>query len=832
MADKDTGWLLSDQRGLLVDSLLKGAGLTRRDCAVYSVYPCPVPGDNPAQTGARVRKLAKAWLKDGGKGTPPPAAPEAICPAPKGLVEALGQAPVFALGVAALRAVAPPDLGDRSLDDVRGTVWQRKDGGWTGTSFDPSRLSGDPALMPVWISDLRKLLAYHGGFRWLEIDTSDGALFPSLEQTKRDLRELAIWSRETRAAGGEGAVAYDTETDGISALTANLRCVQFSNGIKSIIVPVRHNDGREYRGYSERLRILRWFFENVPVFGHNAGNYDALVIEQALGVTPQLVADTILLDQLSDNNLRHGLGFAVSYRTMAPDAWKADHAGTDASSERELYEYAVKDVHRTWLLREKLEPIVSARGQRHLVDRELTLQLVGKKMTRLGIKVDIEATAARRIAVRARHAGTLASIRAGLPAAWKTLNVGSPMQLGELLYGDTGWKLAVPEYSETTGDPSVGDSALRKMLIEWTLSDEQRDIIKLIRVARSDAKLLGTYLEPMIPWGQTYKTASGEERTGIIGPDGRVHSSYSRLPSSGRYSSGDPNVQNIDSETRELYVPEPGNVFIGCDSKALELACIAEIARASHIIDWFNTPALCPHNETMEGVYGPGIWQMQGAPKVRGKKGDPGSVFYNTRGLIKNVRYASIYAAGAPTVWKQVTAAEDKQRNLLYAAITLPMVRNILEKMRALDPEIPAWWDLQKRHIASRGYVEDPLWGRRRYLPVGANLSEIVNHPVQAMGFVIVAESMIELLYGAQPWFSTYACDPRPDFDPNLFRFLFTKKQGQVTNTHDSLVWELPEDKGAEGLAALQWAMTRKTKAFGYLRYDAEGKQGTTWEAV
>ena len=829
MQDKGNGWLLSDIVGAAMSTLCAGLKLDRKSVSVLSVVGCPSPADNPKQVASQVRRHRAARAAN--PSLPVKEDPDDIC----GLGDeaaatiAAHGAPVLLMGDAAFARFCPPEMKEHSAESGRGTVWQAG-GIWYGSTYSLRKATGDGTLMPVIMSDARKLMAYHAGYRWMDCDTSDAVVFPDTARITADLSALVAWSKAEKAEGRDGAVAYDTETDSKNPMQANLRCVQFSNGALTCIVPLLKNNGVRWPDWDRRIRLLRRFFEVVPVFGHNSGTYDALVIEQSLGITPMMETDTILLDQLSDNNLPHRLGFAVSYRTMAPDAWKADHQATEAQSEKELYVYALRDAHRTWLLRGKLEPIVDSRGQRHLVEREKTLQLIGKKMQRLGLRVNLEAAKVRRDETRDRLNGLLSEFRNAMPAESKSLNPMSSKQLSALLYDK--WALPVPEYSEDTGDPSVDDSAMRKMLIEWTLSQEQRDIIQLVRRAKSDFKLLGTYLLPLIPWGQTYKNASGQERPGIVGPDGRVHPTYSRRPSSGRYSSSDPNAQNIDNHTRGLYVPEDGHVFVGCDSKALELACIGEAAQAAHIINWFNSPGVCPHNETMEGVYGPGIWNMAGAPKTRGKKGDPGSVFYNTRGLIKNVRYASIYAAGAPTVWKQVTAAEDENRNLLYAAITLSQVRFIVEKLKTLDPEIPAWWQSQKEDIRRRGYVEDPLWGRRRYLPPDGNLSEVVNHPIQAMGFVIVAEAMYELMYGPQPWFTTYTAGPRPDFDPDIFRFQFSQRTGQVTNTHDSLVWEVKESDGDAALAGLTWAMTRKTRRYGYLTYDAEGKKGKTWEEV
>ena len=58
------------------------------------------------------------------------------------------------------------------------------------------------------------------------------------------------------------------------------------------------------------------------------------------------------------------------------------------------------------------------------------------------------------------------------------------------------------------------------------------------------------------------------------------------------------------------------------------------------------------------------------------------------------------------------------------------------------------------------GFIGDSLWDRRRYFKNEDKINELVNHPIQSGGAVIVNEGMIELIYGVQPWFSTEAISP------------------------------------------------------------------------
>ena len=96
----------------------------------------------------------------------------------------------------------------------------------------------------------------------------------------------------------------------------------------------------------------------------------------------------------------------------------------------------------------------------------------------------------------------------------------------------------------------------------------------------------------------------------------------------------------------------------------------------------------------------------------------------------------------------------------------------------------------------------------------------------------MVAEALLELVLGREDWFATHAVGPAPDFDPALLRFNLTARTGLVTQTHDSLMFEVPAERADEAQAAVTWAMTRRAKVGALLTYTAEGKIGTNWKDV
>ena len=152
--------------------------------------------------------------------------------------------------------------------------------------------------------------------------------------------------------------------------------------------------------------------------------------------------------------------------------------------------------------------------------------------------------------------------------------------------------------------------------------------------------------------------------------------------------------------------------------------------------------------------------------------------------------------------------------------------------LRNADPEIPAWWDFVQVSLRRNGYIADRLWGRRRDFKGAPSINEQVNHPIQSGGFHMVAEAMLSIVLDEEDWFATEAATSRPDFDPALLRFNFKTRTGIVTQTHDSLMFEVPTERAEEAQAAIQWAMTRRAKVAPLLTYTAEAKNGMNWKQL
>ena len=769
------------------------AGIERTDCKLTNVIACQPPENKLDNFCMRTQR--KLRTKEGKKSGIQ--LPQAAC---RGRLDKdiEGFTQVICLGAtagAAMRGGNPSIMGLRGACEVLDKPWGKVKVAYT---LHPSFVLRSPKWRRTFQHDIaRARRFFRDKLSWKDPEF----FFPTTVQEVVDgfhkLTEM-----------GE-LVAYDVETDAKDPLNAQLRCIGFANTSFSMIVPFLSIDGKtRFFGPFDESIVKPLTAQHLadppfPLVGHNAGQYDRLVCEQFFGITPKLSADTILLHLLADNEMPHNLGFVGSLYTDFTESWKSDHTAVNARTDEELHTYCAKDCAVTAAVSKPLAREVRDHKQFHLVEREHLLQEVGCSMQRMGMKVDLARLAEHESSFREK---LNRSMKVCLSIAPEGFNPNSSHQVRKFLFGE--WGLPPVKYNEKSGDPSTDDETLRKVYTKYDLDEEKREFVRSIRLIRRYTKLISTYVKPL---------------RNLMDSRGRIHPSYNRLPATGRYSSSSPNAQNIPGFLRDIFVPEEGHVFVGADADQLELRYIAEEAGSSRLIDVING-GLDPHNETMEIVYGPGIWSLDGAPEERAKKGK--GTFKSTRGVTKNVRYAWQYAASVPTIHEQVTSVEDENGELIYANLTHQDIRDVVYGLKRADPQIPKWWDEIRNNYRKYGFVHDTLWGRRRYFRDEEKINELVNHPIQAGGASIIHEAMLELV------FKRAGIGSSSLFDGENIPFDFEAGTGLINQCHDSLLFEVPEDEGEEVAKQLQAAMTRRRRHGDKLTYTAEAEVGMNWLEV
>ncbi|HEY6334401.1 MAG TPA: DNA polymerase I, partial [Alphaproteobacteria bacterium] len=397
---------------------------------------------------------------------------------------------------------------------------------------------------------------------------------------------LEAWIARARAAG---VVAFDTETTSLRANAADLVGLSLSvESGKACYVPVGHRaplrqgmfdlgdggkaaDKAEVPNQLKRdlvLQAIKPLLEDPTVLkiGHNI-KYDMVVLRQyGVGIAP--IDDTMLLsyvvaaglhghgmDELAKLHLDHD---TIKYKDVTGSG--KNQIGFAEVPLDKACEYAAEDADVTLRLHGVLKPqLVADRllTVYETIERPLVPVLVG--MEAEGIKVDVDEL--RRLSEDfSRRLGDLEKEIHEL--AGETFNVGSPKQLGEILFD----KMSIAGGKKGKTGAYVTDADVLE-----DLAAQGHDLPARVLDWRQLQKLKSTYADALV-----------EE----INPrTGRVHTSYGMaIASTGRLSSTEPNLQNIPVRTEEgrrirrAFVADKGNKLVSLDYSQIELRLLAHVA--------------------------------------------------------------------------------------------------------------------------------------------------------------------------------------------------------------------------------------------------------------
>jgi DNA polymerase-1 len=411
-----------------------------------------------------------------------------------------------------------------------------------------------------------------------------------------DEDRLSVW---IKAAIDAGRVAVDTETTSLDSMRADLVGVSLSyEAGKACYIPLAHravapqgaldlggdgDDGGIDQDIPEQidrgvaLALLKPLLEDPSVLkvGHNIKYDTEILARYDVGITP--VDDTMVLSYVLEAG-QHGHGLdELSLRMLGHANIKfGDVAGVGKKRvtfdyvplDRAL-DYAAEDADMTLRLHDVLKPRL-ARDHMATVYETLERPLIPVlvAMERAGIKV----APGHLKTLSTDFTKRLDKLEINIHAmAGRDFNVGSPKQLGEILFDD----LAIPGGKKgKTGAYATGADILDN------LAGQGHDIAQQVLDWRHLSKLRSTYSDAL---------------QAQINPDtGRVHTSYSMaVASTGRLSSTDPNLQNIPVRTeegrkiREAFIAEKGMKLISADYSQIELRLLAHVADIKVLKDAF-----------------------------------------------------------------------------------------------------------------------------------------------------------------------------------------------------------------------------------------------------
>ena len=393
----------------------------------------------------------------------------------------------------------------------------------------------------------------------------------------RDAAALKVWIDR---AYEFGRVAVDTETTGLNEMRVDLVGISLCvNAGEACYIPLIHKAGgaddlfgsddlaEGQMGAEECLDMLRPMLEDDSILkiGQNM-KYDAKIFRRnGVNVTP--FDDTMLMSYALNAGLHnHGMdALSERYLSHTPIPIKP-LLGTGKSAitfDRvpvdEAVKYAAEDADITLRLWQAFKPQLHLQQVTTVYETlERPLSPVLATMEMHGIKVDRDTLSRMSNAFAQKMAGLEAEIH---ELAGRSFNVGSPKQLGEILFDEMSLEGGK---KGKTGAYATGADVLEDLATEHDLPARVLDWRQL-------SKLKSTYTDAL----QDH-----------INPDtGRVHTSYVQTgANTGRLASTDPNLQNIPVRTeegrriREAFVAEEGKVLVSLDYSQIELRILAHVA--------------------------------------------------------------------------------------------------------------------------------------------------------------------------------------------------------------------------------------------------------------
>ncbi len=573
-----------------------------------------------------------------------------------------------------------------------------------------------------------------------------------------DIADLDRWIAR---AHEEGVIGFDTETDSLEAVTAELIGISLAVAPnEACYIPFGHGGADMFDEKPDQCNRDAVLAKLKPLLGDDAVlkvgqnlKYDMSVLAQH-GVSLTPFDDTMVMSFCLDAGQEVGGGHGmdalakahldhepIAYKTLTGTGKKA--IGFHAVTLKDATEYAAEDADvalRLWHhLKLRMAPESAAQVYER-VDRPLVP--VVARMECRGIKVDRDALS-RLSGEFAREMETLeATIHA---LAGETFSIGSPKQLGDILFDKMGLKGGKKGKS---GQYSTDQSVLEKM------DSQGVEMASKVLEWRQLSKLKSTYTDAL--------------QAQINAKTGRVHTSYSLVGAqTGRLSSTDPNLQNIPVRTaigrqiREAFVAAPGHVLLAADYSQIELRLAAHIADVPALREAFAAGEDI-HNRTAQELFG--------------------TVNRDTRGRAKTINFAILYGISRWGLAKRLEVGPDEAQ---------AMIDTYFQRF----PGIAQYMNRTLEQVRSKGFSET-LFGRKTHFPRinSKNQAErqgseraAINAPIQGTSADIIKRAMARM-------------------EPALMEAGLPDVK-MLLQVHDELVFELPEGDVAAASPVIERVM-------------------------
>ena len=536
---------------------------------------------------------------------------------------------------------------------------------------------------------------------------------------------------------------FDTETTSLEPMTAQIVGLAFAwQPFDAVYIPLAHR----YPGAPEQLpfdatlaKLKPWFEDASKLKLAQNAKYDEHILLNA-GIQVRGVAhDTLLEDYVLESHKLHNMD-AMALRFLDETTIKfedvagkgAKQIGFDEVSIERATEYSAEDADVTLRLHQVIHPLIAAEPKLSYIyeSLEMPTREVLVRIERNGVLIDsaLLQKQSHELGLQINALEQKAFELAGQP-----FNLGSPKQLGEILFG----KLGIPVKRKTaTGQPSTNEEVLSELAEDYPLP-------KLLLEHRSISKLKSTYTDKLPKM--------------VNAATGRVHTNYGQATAiTGRLSSNDPNLQNIPVRTpqgreiRKAFIAPAGSVIVSADYSQIELRIMAHISQDASLLDAF-AKGLDIHKATAADIFSLPIAEITS----------------EQRRYTKAVNFGLIYGMGAFGLATQL-------------GIERGAAQQFIDKYFARYPGVADYMQATRESARAHGYVET-VFGRRLTLTdinggngprrAGAERAAI-NAPMQGTAADLIKLAMIAV----DVWLSE------------------SKLQSKlVMQVHDELVLEVPQ---------------------------------------
>ncbi|WP_340611750.1 DNA polymerase I [Xenorhabdus bharatensis] len=549
---------------------------------------------------------------------------------------------------------------------------------------------------------------------------------PESYQTILDRKSLDEWIEKLKQAP---AFSFDTETDGLDTLTANLVGMSFAvvtpvddvenptegePNVEAAYLPLGHDylDAPQQLDRHEVLEALKPLLEdaNLPKIGQNL-KFDRGVLERYGVALNGIVFDTMLesyvlnsvagrhdMDSLAE---RH-LGYKTT--TFEEIAGKGKKQLTfNQIALEEAAKYAAEDADITLRLHQAMYPQVDSVPTLKKVFQNIEMPLVPvlSRMERTGVLIDANTLAEHSKEITAR---LLELEKSAYELAGEEFNLASPKQLQVILFE----KMNLPVVKKTpNGAPSTNEEVLEELA-------EHHELPRVILEHRGLAKLKSTYTDKLPQ---------------MVSPvTQRVHTSYHQaVTATGRLSSRDPNLQNIPVRNeegrriRQAFIAPEGYRILAADYSQIELRIMAHLSQDKGLLEAF-AQGKDIHRATAAEVFGVPLEQVTS----------------EQRRSAKAINFGLIYGMSAFGLSRQLGIPRGEAQR--YMDLYFERYPGVLEYM-----------ERTRQQAAEHGFVET-LEGRRLYLPDiksrngmrrKASEREAINAPMQGTAADIIKLAMI-----------------------------------------------------------------------------------------